>query len=145
MVSLRNSGPTARVQLGIGFNNGGPLQLFVQGQGPPRAWTLSSHVLTSSGQQVSSSKLSAFMHLHCPNVGPPPVPKPGALQGGDGGRNVDAARACLAQVAKTFHVVVSYQPASRYWAFQWLETGIFVALALLAAAACYWWVTRRAV
>jgi hypothetical protein len=40
---------------------------------------------------------------------------------------------------------VTYQPASRYWAFQWLETGIFVALALLAAAGCYWVVTRRAV
>jgi len=28
--------------------------------------------------------------------------------------------------------------------FQWLEAGIFIALAVLAGGACYWWVTRRA-
>jgi hypothetical protein len=42
-----------------------------------------------------------------------------------------------------FHLVVAYQPASRYWTFQWLESGLFVALALIVAGACYWWVTRR--
>jgi hypothetical protein len=42
-----------------------------------------------------------------------------------------------------FHVALTYQPASRYWTFQWLETGIFFALALTAAIACYYWVTRR--
>ena len=30
-----------------------------------------------------------------------------------------------------YHVLISYQPASRYWAFQGIETGIFM---LLAAA-----------
>jgi len=44
---------------------------------------------------------------------------------------------------QTFHIVVTYQPAGRYWAFQWLETGIYLLLALLAAVACYWWVVRR--
>jgi hypothetical protein len=39
--------------------------------------------------------------------------------------------------------VVTYQPASRYWAFQWYETGIFIGLALLLAAFCVWWVRRR--
>jgi hypothetical protein len=47
------------------------------------------------------------------------------------------------QAAKLFHVLVAYQPANRYWTFQWLEAGIFITLALLAAAGCYWWVTRR--
>jgi hypothetical protein len=39
--------------------------------------------------------------------------------------------------------MVTYQPANRYWAFQWAETGLFVALAILAAVGCYWWVARR--
>jgi hypothetical protein len=40
--------------------------------------------------------------------------------------------------------VVTYQPASRYWAFQWEETAIFVAAAVLLVGFCFWWVRRRA-
>jgi hypothetical protein len=35
------------------------------------------------------------------------------------------------------------RPASRYWAFQWYETAIFAALALLLAWFCFWVVRRR--
>jgi hypothetical protein len=45
----------------------------------------------------------------------------------------------------SFHLrqVTTYQPASRYWTFQWMELGVFMALALLLAAASTWWVRRR--
>jgi hypothetical protein len=33
---------------------------------------------------------------------------------------------------------VTYQPASRYWLFQWLETAIWLAIALALAALCRW-------
>ncbi|HEX8731676.1 MAG TPA: hypothetical protein VF725_06405, partial [Ktedonobacterales bacterium] len=36
-----------------------------------------------------------------------------------------------------------WQPASRYWAFQGIETGILVALALLLLGLALWWVRRR--
>jgi hypothetical protein len=39
-------------------------------------------------------------------------------------------------------LAVRYQPASRYWAFQWLETGIFVILALGLGGLCYWRIRR---
>jgi hypothetical protein len=39
--------------------------------------------------------------------------------------------------------VVVYQPASRFWAFQWYETAIYLALALALAGFCVWWVRRR--
>jgi hypothetical protein len=39
--------------------------------------------------------------------------------------------------------VLTYQPASRYWAFQWYETAIFLALALALAGFSFWWVRRR--
>jgi hypothetical protein len=39
----------------------------------------------------------------------------------------------------------TYQPAGRFWAFQFIEAGIFVALTLLALAATMWLVRRRAV
>jgi hypothetical protein len=38
----------------------------------------------------------------------------------------------------------AYQPASRFWAFQSIEAGIFVALTLLALGATVWLVRRRA-
>jgi hypothetical protein len=54
-------------------------------------------------------------------------------------RSLSAMRACHAQ----YHQVVSYQPASRFWAFQWRETAIFVALALILAGLSSWWLRRR--
>jgi hypothetical protein len=130
----------SQVHLGIGSSNGGPVRLFVDGGGPPRSWTLSNQLLDRSGHPASSAQISAFLHAHCPNVGPPP-PGGGSFRVrapvGDPGRD------CLAQVGSTFHTLVTYQPASRYWAFQWLEAGVFTGLALLAVLGCYWWVTRR--
>jgi hypothetical protein len=117
--------------------------LFAQGEGPKGSWTLSSHMVNASGHTPSSGQIAAFLHHYCPNVGLPPT----ASSHGQGVARVvgpSAGRACLAQAAKTFRLVVTYQPADRYWTFQWLEAGIFLALALAAAIGCYWWITRRA-
>jgi hypothetical protein len=38
---------------------------------------------------------------------------------------------------------VTYQPASRFWPFQWYETGIYTALALSLAGFCFWRLRRR--
>jgi hypothetical protein len=122
--------------------NGGPIQLFAKGGGPPNSWTLSSHLVTKSGQSVNGTQISAFLHTHCPHFGLPPSPPPGGGIAKVIGPS--AGRACLGHVAKTFDMLVTYQPASRYWTFQWLEAGIFLALAAAAAIACYFWVTRRA-
>jgi hypothetical protein len=50
-----------------------------------------------------------------------------------------ATRTCL----RGYHVTTVYQPAGRYWTFQWLETGIFVVAAVLLIAVSYWWLRRR--
>jgi hypothetical protein len=39
---------------------------------------------------------------------------------------------------------ISYQPASRFWAFQWIEGGWLLALSVLLIAASIWLVRRRA-
>jgi hypothetical protein len=140
-LSLLNAGPSAPVQFGIASVNGSAVHLVAQGSGPANSWTLSSQVVTSSGRKASSAQLAAFVHQYCPNVGLPPSgppPGPGITRGGN-----PAGQACLNQAAKVFHLLVTYQPANRYWTFQWLETGIFIALALATAIGCYWWVTRR--
>ena len=38
---------------------------------------------------------------------------------------------------------ISYQPASRFWAFQGYEAAIYLALALALAGFCVWWIRHR--
>jgi hypothetical protein len=40
--------------------------------------------------------------------------------------------------------LTTYQPASRFWPFQWIEGGWLLALSLLLMAATVWLVRRRA-
>jgi len=38
---------------------------------------------------------------------------------------------------------VRYITESRFWALQWAESGLFLGLAVLLGAGCFWWVRRR--
>lgn len=38
---------------------------------------------------------------------------------------------------------LTYQPADRFWTFQWIETGIYLAFSVLALGAAIWLVRRR--
>ena len=38
---------------------------------------------------------------------------------------------------------ITYQPANRFWTFQWIETGIYLGFSLLALCATFWLVRRR--
>jgi hypothetical protein len=48
---------------------------------------------------------------------------------------------CLAEL--DLHVDVLYHPSSRYWAFQWLETAIYLALSGILTAFGVWRIRRR--
>jgi hypothetical protein len=48
---------------------------------------------------------------------------------------------CLA--AHGYRGYVTYQPASRFWAFQGIETGVFVVLAAILLAVTFWVLNRR--
>jgi ABC-type transport system involved in multi-copper enzyme maturation permease subunit len=128
--------------LGLSSSNGSSFNLVAKGTAPQNAWTLSSHLVTSSGHVVTSSQASAFVRQYCPKIVPPPL---GLKTGHASVRAADPAifQACFTQAAQKFQLAVTYLPVSRYWTLQWLETGVFFVLALAAAAACYWWVTRR--
>ncbi|HKR70371.1 MAG TPA: ABC transporter permease [Streptosporangiaceae bacterium] len=53
-------------------------------------------------------------------------------------------QACNASVTRLhLRSVVTYQPASRYWAFQGIEVAIFLAVAVALVCFCLWWVGRR--
>jgi hypothetical protein len=59
-----------------------------------------------------------------------------------GGRSGSSPGQCLSQHGYTQWT--SYQPASRFWPFQWIESGWLLALSVLLIAATIWLVRRRA-
>ncbi|MGD0702503.1 MAG: ABC transporter permease [Trebonia sp.] len=96
----------------------------------PDAWLRSSQVTNAAGQKPSGAVLSQ----QCPQV----------LRAQIGQGNMgEALRTCMVKLSATFHQTITYQPASRYWPFQWAELGVFTALALALAAFSAWWIRRR--
>jgi hypothetical protein len=93
----------------------------------PRAgrgdWIVHSALIDSRGRVIASG----FVFHNCPG---------GAL----GAKPADVT-ACL--VAHGFHTLDTYQPDSRFWAIQSMETGVFIGLAVLLLTVSVWWVTRR--
>jgi len=64
------------------------------------------------------------------------------------GGNYLSKEACLQSRGSTACIgklreVLVYQPASRYWAFQSYETVIFLGLAIVLGAFCFWWMRRH--
>jgi ABC-type transport system involved in multi-copper enzyme maturation permease subunit len=101
--------------------NGTDLQVLAGSPALPGAWILSNQVTTTSG----STNLGAV----------PAACQPSANAG---------PQACFGALAqKHLKQVVSYQPANRYWTFQWLELGIFLTVGILLAWACFWLIRRR--
>jgi hypothetical protein len=86
----------------------------------PGAWILSSTGVNASGQPFSAI--------------PAVCGQPALISSPD-------FPACLA--SHGMRIAVSYQPASRYWAFQWTETAIYVVLAVALAGYCFWRISRR--
>jgi len=84
----------------------------------PGAWVYSSQVTVPDGSTA---------------LGPDPQ---ACRSGSNSACDTALARLHLRQV-------VTYQPASRFWAFQWTETGLYLLLALLLTGFCMWRVNRR--
>ena len=95
--------------------------MFAAAPSLPGAWIYSNQVTTPSGSTTLGTVPQACQG-----------PGPGSFQ---------ACATALAQM--NLKQVVTYQPADRYWTFQWLELGIFLTVAILLAWACFWWVRRR--
>lgn len=106
------------------------------------AWLYSTQVVDNTGRAPTAAALHSFLQSACPSIasGSGADPSAKGVRAGDPG----AFQACISQMSTQFHQVVTYQPASRFWAFQWGETAIFLSLALLLAAFCVWWIRERA-
>ena len=132
-------------RMGFGSSNGGPMTLFPEPPNLPNAWIYSTHIVDGSGHALSPSALQRSL------PDPWPVLRPSATRGVRAQRVVpwrptqvqDALHQCVTKLSATYHEVVTYQPAGRYWTFQWYELAIYLAAALALAGLCLWWVRRR--
>jgi len=116
-----NATTMSQVQgIGSGPDPSGPVQIF--GPGPTGAWILSAtNIENTSGHDISGNQIGACFNNQSLD-----------LTGlGD----------CLAPYH--LHIDYTYQPARHYWPLQWLETGIYLALATLLGAASFWRIRRH--
>jgi hypothetical protein len=100
----------------------------------PGAWVLSDIVTTPSGAQPSDIIMTS--------AGPEFTVLPKSCEPAPGsGFNPVACHRTLA--AMHLRQNVTYQPASRFWPLQWIETGICLVLAAALGWVCVWQVRRR--
>jgi hypothetical protein len=81
--------------------------------GLPGGWVIGSQTVNAAGHAVTTSRACAPQTNFVP---------------------------CLADHG--FRLAVSYQPASRYWALQGIETAIFLVLGVGLGGLCYWRIRR---
>jgi len=97
--------------------------------GPADAWVLSSHSVDPSGHAVDTISMSSSSGPCAPPAGRP---------------DEGTVTACLDEIQRLgYRQEATYHPSSRFWPFQWYETGIYTALALGLAGFCFWRIRRR--
>jgi hypothetical protein len=125
------------------FGQGGASTLQPVTPTMPNAWIYSTRIVDASGHRLSPSVLNA----DCPTIGNHAGAGP---TGGAGTSHSEvpvsvqqALHDCVTKVGATYHELVTYQPGSRYWAFQWCELAVFLATAAILGAVCFWAIRRR--
>jgi hypothetical protein len=98
----------------------------------PNAWFTAIGIVNKHGGSLTATDLARI----CPGIG-------SDRPGGAGNGHVKASQSavtglqdCVARVGATFHEVVAYQPASRYWPLQWYELAVFLAASAVLAGVC---------
>jgi ABC-type transport system involved in multi-copper enzyme maturation permease subunit len=118
---------------------GGPVRAIVRAPETgayTSAWVLSSQAVDASGHAVDTIPLSRSGSCAPPEGGPAQQPA--------GANPDDRLSACFAEIKRLgYRQQVTYQPSSRFWPFQWYETGIYAVLALGLAGLCFWRIRHR--
>jgi hypothetical protein len=115
--------------LSLPQNGSGSIRVWARARvsSDPGAWVLSSETVDASGHAVDTVPLSSTSGPCAPS-GPPD----------------QSIRTCLAEVTRLgYRQHLTYQPSTRFWAFQWYETGMYAALTLGLAGFSFWRIRRR--
>jgi hypothetical protein len=108
--------------------------LVIRNNFPPGSAFMVSRWWTRGGVPVSESVVGQVLQ------GAPPQ------SAGKGGGGVPQSFASVQYLSQHGYTQwISYQPASRFWPFQWIEGGWLLALSVLLIAATVWLVRRRAI
>jgi hypothetical protein len=114
---------------------------------PSAAWVISQR-WTRYGKPVSLATVNQVLQGIGAVEGAPgqfgPLPAPGQSFAPAPPRGSAAANPARYLLHHGFAQLTSYQPASRFWPFQWIEGGWLLALSVLLIAAAIWMVRRRA-
>jgi hypothetical protein len=106
----------------------------------PNGWVYSTEVVNKSDHAPTAH----YLLNACPgffNEAPQPPPTGGKTT--DGNNGVTLFNDCVGKLSKTLHTLVTYQPGSRFWPFQFAEMGVFLVTALALCALTYWWLRRE--
>jgi hypothetical protein len=132
---------------------GGTVSVTAQAPQLPNAWVTASSIADKAGQAPMSSYLKhvcgSAVSTGQSNAGLKGVTTRSGGLGGHvsavqlGQQMQNALNQCFHTLSANYHVVVTYQPANRFWTFQTIETGLFVVLALALAGFCAWLVRHR--
>ncbi|HUZ52371.1 MAG TPA: ABC transporter permease [Streptosporangiaceae bacterium] len=115
---LRESMPFSTARLDEVMIGAGNQMIVGDTASKPGAWILTNQAVKPDGQPFTGPPTQACLD-----------------------RGVQACNAAIGRLH--LRQVITYQPASRFWAFQWYETAIFLVLAVALAAFCAWWIRRR--
>jgi ABC-type transport system involved in multi-copper enzyme maturation permease subunit len=97
-------------------------------------WQLAQGTVLPDGQRITSLSIGPG---HIMSSGPFDIPAScSAVQG-----QISSTLACMARLG--YRSFSTYQPGYRFWPFQFIETGIFVALAAILIAVTFLVVRRR--
>jgi hypothetical protein len=100
-------------------------------------WVLSTKTFDSAGHLLGNGQVLDFNVIgpRCPGVVPPGGSMPDKMP------DKNAVQACIQHLG--LHVQAIYQPGSRYWTFQGIESAIFFALAVGLVGLSLWWLRNR--
>lgn len=130
---------------GVGFlaqpGPSGPTDVHLVASLPmiPNAWPISGTLVDHAQHALSATQLHDLLVRHCPTIAA------GLPQNGSVGTTQSPAglfSVCLHALSPHLQLLVSYLPSNRYWQLQAVETGIFLAAALLLVGATTWLIGR---
>lgn len=112
-----------------------------QGRSTVGAWITSAPIVNDQGQTLdwANPPVQCVVQRKAPSGPAAEGGNPGPTIAVNGGPLVSGD--CLE--SEGYHYMAEYQPAYRYWDFQRLETGLYVALSLIPLSATYWLVLKR--
>jgi hypothetical protein len=146
--------PAAHAAQQLGAGNAGitgtphGVSLFATSPTIANAWVYSGAIVDNASNPPSTGRIHALLDARCPQIasgaGLPPGSGPGKATATPSVLNALFSK-CMSSLSRQLHLLVIYQPSSHYWPLQALETGIFLATALVLIGATVWCVGRRTV